>query len=160
MKDEPSSEGDERKVVRPWYLSRLFWLGIPGLLFLVWASLGNPNRICMLDVRLGEHSVSLMDRQLMLQVRVEIPKTGSLEPFEFGYVKPTISRPLGEPPSRFPAAMKSMGWFSGRRSRSGDVSIAYWLLAAGYLGAWSGALAVWQRRKVTLFYRGHSKPLK
>ena len=24
-------------MIRPWYRSRLFWLGLPGLLFLLWA---------------------------------------------------------------------------------------------------------------------------
>lgn len=153
MKEESSSVESERKAVRPWYRSRLIWLGIPGLLFLIWASLGNPNRFGMLELQWGEHSVAFMDRHLMLQIQVRIPKAGPLGPFVYGYVKPTISRPLGEPPGRFPPAMKSMGWYSGRRGSSGDVSIAYWFLTVVYLAMGSGALALWQWRKVRLAKR-------
>jgi hypothetical protein len=139
-----------RDVMRRWYRSWLFLLGIPGFLFLLWVSLGNPNRISKLEVRLGEHSLAFTDRLLMLQVRVAIPETGRFEPLDIGVIKPTVSKSLGEPPGRLPPAVQSMGWHSGRRSSSGAASIAYWFLAVIYLVVWGVSVALWQRRKARL----------
>ena len=97
--------------------------------------------------------MAFTDRLLMLQIRVAIPKAGGLEPFDVRMIKPTISKPLGEPPGRLPQAMQSLGWYSGSRSSSGDASIAYWFLTVIYLVVWGASVAFWQRRKARLANR-------
>ena len=137
-------------MMRPWYRSRLCWLGIPGLLFLLWISLGDPYRYCHFRVRLGEYDVGFTDRLRHAHLRLNIPKDGTLEPLAIEFTKPRIFR-SGDDPGLFPRAIsRSTGWNS-RPSRSEvELAIAYWFLTLAYLAVWSVLLMGWQRRKARL----------
>ncbi len=134
---------------RPFYRSRLFWLGLPGLVSLSWMSLGDPGRLSMVEVRLGDHTLRFTDRLRVAQIRTEIPKNVPLGNLGIRYISPRNAK-TSESPGLFPRAMQYSGWYSGRRQSSGDASIAYWFLTALYLSSWLAILAIWQRRKSRL----------
>ena len=141
---------DSDCVIRPWYRSRLFWLGLPGLVFLLWAWLANvredfhlnylalsgPGEIKGWDVgsSLGSIYHSRLKSAYGFGSRSK-SKPGlhffheALEPDE-----PTIYF------SRRPFGTVHNGDYR-------EVWVAWWAIVLGYGITWSGALIGWQRRK-------------
>jgi hypothetical protein len=165
-------------MIRPWYRSRLFWLGLPGLLFLCWAwNHSNSTRVMthlgpssgwagsghgnFLWFRVRTQGDELIGLDLRNGQASEEP--GGPEYFNSSSAKFAVSRfhttvtsPLSPAPPWFPVP-------HGRAERlaagtSLFVSLPYWLLIAGYAALWLGGLACWQRRKVRLLKRHTSPP--
>jgi hypothetical protein len=146
-------------IMRPWYRSRLIWLGTPGLLFLLWISLGDPYRYCHLRVRFGDYGVGFTDRLRHAHLRLDIPKKGPMAPFAVEFTKPRIVR-AGDDPGLFPRAIgRTTGWYSRLHRSEGVLSVAYWFLVPVYVAVWTGLFLAWQRRKAR-FQRGDASSLE
>lgn len=168
-------------MIRSWYRSRLFWLGIPGLLFLLWGwgqsnvnrtrFLVRPGWIASSHGRLFWYDVVAgysLDHQVTYEALVD---------FREGQVQ-VIARPgigvnivCGVPARRFhpyslPVKPKEHCWFPPLRweSKRFDaslyyrwVAVPYWMVTGGYATLWLGGLSAWQRRKAR-FMKALSPP--
>ena len=154
-------------MIRPWYRSRLFWLGIPGLLFLLWAwvesnvvrlkALVQPGfvwssqgKLCWheVDAATGGWEVTVDYREGTLSVsRQEEFVTACCFGTSRGFISRTpvmIAERRWFPPPRWEAVQLDAS------SSYRLISLPYWLLTGGYAGVWLGGLAGWQRRKARL----------
>lgn len=137
-------------MIRPWYRSRLFWLGLPGLVFLVWVMVTHkptPSRIVWMPVGFAL-SIDIWGD------RVELKYTRNLGPFPFvsatgaslfstvgaSSVQQDFSRAIVWETADSPKT-------AGSRWRWWSVSLADWLLVLIYLLAWISLLVAWQRWK-------------
>ena len=141
-------------MIRPWYRSRLFWLGIPGLLFVLWVWLakarddvffghtgtGYPyaTTLCMGSCY-GSIYQSRSRRRYGLSGPDHIGLHASTEEFESD--EPTIYFPLRP----FGIVQKKDDFGDYR-----EIWVAWWVVMVAYASAWLGGLAAWQRRKVRL----------
>ena len=133
-------------MMRPWYRSRLFSLGVPGLMFLMWGSFFSERSFFL---TLGD-----ADTQFAYEV-----KSGEIE-FFLGGFDPDITFPLayfewgeGLPAPRAVAKIPPpLTWrkWSEENSVNGEIKISGWALLVLYLVAWFGLILGWQRRKARL----------
>jgi hypothetical protein len=156
-------------MIRPWHRSRLFWLGLPGLVFLLWAwgesnvvrlkTLVEPGwgwvwssqgKLCWHDVNgdTSDWEVTVDYREGSLSVRPQ-------EEFVIACGFPAPRGYIG----RTPVMIAERRWFPPPRweavqldasSSCRLVSLPYWLLTGSYAGLWLGGLSGWQRRKARL----------
>lgn len=153
-------------MIRPWHRSRLFWLGIPGLVFLLWAwgksnvvrvetSL-RPGRACSSQGKLFWYRVEADTDRLVTVDYAE----GNLLVLPNEYIVTACCFPV---PRGFtttePVLPDHRRWFPPPRWRAEQldalsyyrfVSLPYWLLTGGYAGVWLGGMGWWQRRKARL----------
>jgi hypothetical protein len=136
-------------MIRPWYLSRLFWLGIPGLVFLLWAWLADPRPPASLTLTTSAYRLNLDSRKRQLMIQWEANRTDG---FVIGGRQGTPAS--GIPSARFfpPAVTHRTLDFSAPpdRHRVNFLEIAYWFLLLLYLAAWGLPLLAWQRRRSRL----------
>lgn len=155
--------------LRPFYRSRLFWLGLPGFVFLLWAWLDsgwNTTDLAYCD-NTRQRGVAQFQGELIFY-RSETPLNRSWPGSYFIH-------------SRTPAAPAGNAWRIGRVSfpklashlaeermlnpqkpslgnmRQSSVGVALWFVAASYAAAWILTLTWWQRRKSRLL-KIHSAP--
>lgn len=131
-------------MTHPFYRSRLFWLGLPGLAFLLWLWGVDPFSTVTLDRGTSRVTVSTGRRQ------VRIVTYTSAAPISVAGHTGTAHRPLPAP--LFPPAVKRTVLVvdSGSGVRATYLSVASWLLLLVYLGVWAALLTGWQRRKSRL----------
>jgi hypothetical protein len=160
-------------VPRPFYRSRLFWLGLPGLVFLLWTwwdsgqhfsgvTWQRPSetieinvaagRLCMVSYRDPDEGAGQLpapvqysvDRRVM--ITASLPEAG-VRPRQFDTPR-AIERLTGSAEDDpFGASYETRG-----------IEVACWLLLLVYLFLWSTALLTWQRRKSRLL-KLHAAPL-
>jgi hypothetical protein len=148
-------------VIRPWYRSRLFWLGLPGLLFLLWGWLADPLAVSGVTVTLGDYRLTVGDWSRVGRISWEVYGSGGrlsaqgIRTFS-GRLGGSVPVDEGEVRDRqaFPPAFRyevqeDHSTPVGLR-RIPQVRVAYWLLLLLYLPAWGALLAGWQRRKSRL----------
>jgi hypothetical protein len=144
-------------MIRPWYRSRLFVLGIPGLLFLLWAWLADPHPPSSLTLTTPAHHLNLDSRQRQLVIQWEDNRTDG---FVIGGRRGTAA--AGTPsPRLFPPAVghRTLDFSAPPdRHRVNFLGIAYWFLLLLYLAAWGLLLLVWQRRRSRLLKASASLP--
>ncbi len=166
---------------RPFYRSRLFWLGLPGLVFLLWTWV-NSNSILWF-LYLPEGSISSSGGKLLWEEHrsdqlhwvhvdlgrgdVEVKAPGGLVALPGG--RPIFSGYTAGPPWTFASIRwraKEQSWFPEARWRAEEInhdtsyrliSLPYWLLTSGYVAGWLLTLAWWQRRKSCLL-KLHTAP--
>lgn len=158
-------------MIRPWYRSILFRLGLPGLLLLIWAW-ADSNHYASLLRRAGLASetglfhwgggmaisrVSQLSKNDAVGFSVG---TRMFEPMEY----PMFSRSAVPPwsfsrkallalPDRYPGPGLRPGFWrspSPSGATSWTVLLPHWLLILCYLATWMGGMALWQHRKVRL----------
>jgi hypothetical protein len=155
--------------IRPWYRSRLFWLGLPGLLFLLWAWV-NSNFIrhilflpdSTLDSTQGKllwwASDSDGTHTVALDYRTSEVTVATLDPGERFHSIGCSFFTTGDVASQ-PVEPGEECWFPAPRWQSADLNAAtyyrlavvpYWLLAGGYAAMLAGGIHRWQRRKIRL----------
>jgi hypothetical protein len=131
-------------MIRPWYRSRLFWLGIPGLVFLLWAWLIFAPRAICIDA--GQRNFDLLSFRSALELTTS-DDWRTPPAWEIGIV------PLDEEADRIdpgnPFFKRDYNVWPGG-SRLDYLSMRPWLPLAAYLALWLGALAGWQWRKARL----------
>jgi hypothetical protein len=129
---------------RPFYRSRLFWLGLPGLIFLMWVWLGTrpyfvwtqkgyPSVIVLAGTDSGTYRLAWHRR---LSSAIQFSSTGLR----------TVTS-TQEPGPLFPPAFGYQSDESPGIRRSTEIRLSHWLAVAIYLAVWLTACGLWQRRK-------------
>jgi hypothetical protein len=135
---------------RPFYRSRLFWCGLPVLIFLTWVWLGTRPHFVW-----AQHG----SRALLVLVGTDsgtyrLAWTRRLSPtIRFtatGFRKVTSTQ---KPAPLFPAAIGHQTDETPGIRRSTEIRIAHWLAVASYLVLWLTACGLWQYRKRRLATR-------
>jgi hypothetical protein len=167
-------------MIRHWYRSLLFWLGIPGLLFLVWAW-WQSNHLWV-DTFLGpgwiwsgQGELLWQDSTLLSSWVVNVPESGftvlassegSSE--KFGTLKVDMTAPTRFEIFTGPVDPAERRWFPPPQWQADKAhydqhfrlfSVPYWLITGAYAAVWLGMVAVWQRRKSRLL-KLHAAPLR
>jgi len=136
---------------RPFYRSRLFWLGVPGLAFLLWcwtAFAGDPVAMAWSD---GNHrTFAFVGTGTVGAMRIT-PQRGATGPVRFQAGRGIVfSLPNATP---FPSAIEVK---LGKQERTGGskvsgATVAIWALVLLYSSVWL-PLVVWnQRRRARLW---------
>ena len=135
---------------KPFYRSRLFWLGLPGLVFLLWAGLGFSGRAVDAGMRVHYYDINLAvsDGYLAAQYFDFTPirhKQGS-SPWVW-----RLEERIGESYSGSVFRVYPLS-YNGEPGAitSYALEARFWFLTLLYLIAWFGILAAWQRRKARL----------
>lgn len=140
-------------MIRPFYCSRLFWLGIPGLLFLLLAW-GRSNF----------SSTHAWFPRAIYSWQAESVSGGVQWWHKESRI---IPGPEWDPPPRYsvwtnevsPDHRRWFKWPIWRKESYSELgqthyrfhSLPYWLLTIGYTSFWLGGVVTWQRRKSRLF---------
>jgi len=125
--------------------SRLFWLGLPGLLFLLWGWvvwISPPS----LTATIGNSRLTVGNWAGTLRVVWET-RGGTPGGFTVSGRTGTRAPDLIDP---FPPAIRYSKVNLPGGNRFVTVSIAYWFLIIVYLPLWLGTVAWWVRRKARL----------
>ena len=151
---------------RPWYRSRLFWLGVPGFAAILWAWL---TPLCSHEggyfsarwIAPGNfyQGFGVTQDFHRLELWLGRPYAGLGNPF----------RQTGVTRTKFPFeevrhswANNETGpiWFEWGNPSADSFTIAldYWFLLPAYLAAWTGSVAFWQRRKRSRAQTPHDIP--
>ncbi len=151
-------------MIRPWYRSRLFWLGIPGLVFMLWLWLVKAHE----SFTFGHTSIT---GPTETTTRSIFASADSI--YEITYRKKN-NHSLGSPPRGFywggvygPSGhlvrLEPLTWPPPRpfgifrdedeRREYREIWLAWWVVISAYTTVWFGAVAVWQRRKARLSRR-------
>jgi len=155
-------------MIRPWYRSRLFWLGLPGLLFLLWAW-ASSNFVRHILFLPGSELNSTQGKLLWwasdsdgtYDVQLDYRTSGvtvvTIGPGEL-YFAGCVFLTTGDVESQS-VEPGDQCWFPALRLQSVDlnaatyyrlVALPYWLLTAGYAALLASGIHRWQRRKVRL----------
>ncbi|MEK7951634.1 hypothetical protein [Luteolibacter soli] len=139
--------------------SRLLWLALPGLLFLLWAWLNALTNFSSIGITLGDHILDISDegRSLHLQAITYAPGHWTAPGFYYDhYTLPARALPAEAQPL-FPQALHH-----AHRISSGHVfhslRIAWWLIILLYLALLLATLLWWQRRKTRLITHAPAPP--
>jgi hypothetical protein len=140
---------------RSWYRSRLFWLGISGCAFLIWAWVspilsGKGRYFGARWIAPGNfyQGFGISEDFHRVELWAGRPYAGLFN----------ISRRTGITHSSFPFESKRHSWAANESgpikfewgtpsADSFTISIDYWLIVPVYLAVWSAAVILWQRRK-------------
>jgi hypothetical protein len=147
--------------IRPWYRSRLFWLGVPGLMFLVWISLFS-GRSFFLTFGDSTNQFSCDVEAGRVMVFSGGPEERITTPLYFAYGEgPLAQRGIVELPppltwNEWKEATINQG--VARVLNYREIKVALWLLLTAYLFVWQGLLLWWQRRKLRILTRPTSPP--
>ena len=140
-------------MIRPWYRSRLFWLGIPGLVFLLWAWRDSSTRNSELfwSGRMKVHGVSQYLGSINLFHLLAPWDTG---PKRFDVRRMEYPKVVDESYPQvasftFPQAIVVYKRPPANFSERG-IRVSHWLIALGYVLVWCLAVGLWQRRKARL----------
>jgi hypothetical protein len=172
-------------MIRPWYRSRLFWLGLPGLVFLMWlwgdsmkmgrwVWCGESHRCTLVGViggtiDLKRFSVNqgisrpstnfFRERVGSIRRRTVVPQpppTGILCA-EYGPREPLGGMLDHEMEDPFPPPISRFQRQEIDQRVSYRIGIALWLVIAGYASVWWVVLIAWQRRKARLIRRASAE---
>ncbi len=143
-------------MIRPWYRSRLFWLGLPGLVFLVWLWLAKADQV----FAFGHHAITGPTESTLRYIGAS---EGSIYQITTSYHYGLGARHgfhwrgfsdsgAGLAPTRgicFPrpfAIIRRPLW----RREHREIRLAWWAVISTYTAVWLGAFAFRQRRKARL----------
>jgi hypothetical protein len=139
---------------RPWYRSRLYWLGTLGFIFLLWAWCISNFQATKATIA-GCHVVlSNKGRLLWCHATTHNPATLISTP-EGNYIF-FLNPPWNLISSNVPPADRRwlppphLSWAPLTPDSSRHLILPYWLLTAGYTVTWLLALTAWQRHKTRL----------
>ena len=164
-------------MIRPWYRSRLFWLGIPGLLFLLWGwwdsgmhysqfTAAAPIQI-QLDASRGWLMVSWQPRRVSSQwtfmsdrwpmdLDEEASKESAPRSRQFDLAPAFSLRKEAEEVAindpLLPPGSTYVPYVEWR------IQVAFWLLVLGYLLSAILLIGGWQRRKASVLKSSASPP--
>jgi hypothetical protein len=155
-------------MIHPWYRSRLFWLGLPGLVFLLWAWVNSNfvrHTVFLRDSALNSTQGKLLwwgsdsdgTHDVLLDYRTGEVTVATIGPGEL-YMAGCVFLTTGDVDSE-PVEPGEQSWFPVPRWQFVDLNAAtwyrlivlpYWLLTAGYAAILAFGLHRWQRRKLRL----------
>ena len=142
---------------RPWHRSRLFWLGLPILIFLLWAWFLLDSYWLLRWTRpLGHTQLSYQAGAIFIDhITIEPPPPGGPISIEYnppgaqGFTHQTgpVSR-LQRKYFTWPLSHQFAPTFPGSPYHlTRKITLPFWLLVPLYLTTWLTTLALWQRRK-------------
>jgi len=137
---------------KPFYRSCLFWLGLPGMMFLCWLWLGMSGREVTLAasvpyaysiwMNVGNGSLIIQD--------MDFPPSSS-GPWQWHWGEEKVPKQV------HPMKIGTLPWKPGA-TRSRYVVVSFWLLAAIYAAGCVCACRWWQRRKARLLKASVAPP--
>lgn len=130
----------------PWYRSRLFWLGLAGLVMLLLAWGIRRRTTVILSADNGDFAVGVSRTSSVIGFRLDRPGSSPVFTWEVERVQRHRN---WVPPEVFAPAIR----ISTIRGHS--VSIGIWFIVLLYTAVWYGAMVYWLRRK----YRIMMNPL-
>jgi hypothetical protein len=152
-------------MIRPWHRSRLFWLGLPGLLFLLWA--WRSSNLTCYQLTLGSWELNSTQGKVLAWSM----QSDSEHDFHLDYRTAEVFTEWIAPNTRtkvrrivpmaaaYPIPPGEQCWFAAAKWQAADLNadtyhrllvLPYWLLAGGCAVAWIGVMVAWQRRKARL----------
>lgn len=141
-------------MIRPWYRSRLFWLGLPGLVFMLWLWLAKAGQ--SFDVgytwniwpaETTTRSIGISDGSLYQVTNTN--SYGATGPPTVGFHGSEVGLDPDEPVTYFPH--RPFGLI--REDDYWKTWLAWWVVISAYTAVWLGAVAGWQRRQARLSRR-------
>ncbi len=144
-------------MVRPWYRSRLFWLGLPGLVFLLWLWLAKARQ----SFTFGHNAItgtaestsrwiSTSDGSIH-QTTYKNSGTGWPPGFHWhGFHGSGAGFDPGKPVTYFPLRPFGIIHATTYYGEYREIRLAWWVVISAYTAVWLGAVACWQRRKARL----------
>ena len=126
--------------------SRLFWLGVPGLVFLLWVSIAVPQTFNSLSWETARYQIvaAIQSHNLVVVKRPfphKIPAANRGIKLRPGLLS---SFPVGEP-SGLPLRVRTREINPG--TGVSEVTVSTWVFAPAYVVVWLGTLVFWQRWK-------------
>jgi phosphatidylglycerophosphate synthase len=143
-------------MMRPWYRSRLFWLGLSVLVFFLW-SWADSQRFESWISKEGRGRILVL-RQAEGTVSFLVVSYAGSGPAGSGF-NAARSKVEADPYYEGPAKPRWFGpafhhwvWdIDEGAERQETWEVAWWVIAAGYLVIWTGILVFWQRRRARLW---------
>jgi len=127
---------------RSFYRTRRFWLGLPVLLFLIWAWWDSTRFMSVLYFQLPGYSCNLVSLKGSAGCTCNRNQSPSrMDSWQFHHTPLSEVRYVLRNNSFFPR------YFSSHGNRFG---VAYWFIITLYGTAWLGTSLLWNRRKVRL----------
>jgi hypothetical protein len=146
--DSPPVHHPPRSLIR----SRLLWLALPGLIFLLWGWLNDPAYYNGTSFSIGDHYLAIGDngRQVYLSASRYSPGSWTAPGFRsLRAPRTSVNLPEDEQ-TLFSDAFVCGIKRPSRGSTTIWVNLAYWLLILLYLAALISIHLWWQRRKARL----------
>ena len=137
-------------MIRPWHRSRLFWLGIPVLVFLLWGWLGFTGTDFLLSFHHGKGDLwGLVWGSGHYGVHLSTPR---FQGRGYGY-SIDFEKDLWERGTVVFA--EQWTYYSGLKEQSSvpdwhRLEVACWVVVLAYVALWFTLLILWQRRKARL----------
>lgn len=136
-------------MIRPWYRSRLFWLGLPGLVFMLWAWLAKADQSFDFGHTAITGSGKTTARGIgagggsVYQITYRNDYDLGLQPgFQWSGFRESPDEPVTYIPLRpFTFIRKTVDPGEYR-----EIRLAWWVVISAYTVIWLGAVAGWQRR--------------
>ena len=135
-------------MIRPFYRSLLFWLGLPGLLFLIWLWVAFlEKRVTATLVLTGTYGIDVTHGGGFLAIQDLDVAPRKQPPWPKGIRWETEFRSNFDPPK----PIRVGAWpQTPNQARSRWIAVSYWFPIPIYVAAWSLLLIYWQRRKSRL----------
>lgn len=150
-------------MIRPWYRSRLFWLGLPGLVFMLWLWLAKADQV----FAFGHHAITGSTGSTFRSISTS---DGSINQTTLRYNWVSRARRgfhwrgfhhsgAGLAPEKityFPrpfAIIRKTSWPVEEALVQREIRLAWWVVISAYTAVWLGAVAGWQRRKARISQR-------
>ena len=134
-------------MIRPWYRSLAFYLGLPGFLFLLWGWFAAPLHYRSVRMTMGEYCLTLADEGRLARIEWEVYGHGRImfpgirfySHVASAYTSIWGHRHQLQHQQLFPRALRyrveEYPYHLGTRTIP-QLSLAYWFLLALYLPAW------------------------
>ena len=138
-------------MIRPFYRSRLFWLGVPGLVFFVWLWVDSTRFVTEMVRMQGRWELYVLSYQGEGYLTVT-RRTGASTGSSYVRVKETRGISWFPPISEIVLLRVEADPFDplGGERKSWNVRLPMWTLTALYGCGWAGSLVWWQLRKARL----------
>jgi len=153
--DSPPVHHPLRSLIR----SRLLWLALPGLLFLLWGWLNEPEYYSGTSLSVGDHYLAIGDngRQVYLSASIYSPGRWTAPGFKW-FRAPRASVNLPEDQQILVSKAFACGIISKPDRSAIWANLSYWLLILLYLAALLAIRLWWQRRKSRLITAALPQP--
>ena len=129
----------------PIHRSRLAWLALPGLIFLLWAWLNDPAYYNFAGITLGDHTLMLLDDGGLATIDLHIYPPGQWTAPGFFHDRWQNEGLTGFLPPAFRFENKTTPYHTGF-----SLHLSYWLLTLLYLATLTATHLGWSRRHARL----------
>lgn len=143
-------------MIRPWYRSRLFWLGLPGLLFMLWLWLVKADYSFSFSYTAITGPAKSTTRSIITHNGTIYQGTSwDSGPGRSGFRWSAVHRPrpVFKVPDRPFEIERGTTDGPGGHSEYREIWLAWWVAVSAYTAVWLGSVAGWQRRKAQLSRR-------